>query len=49
MALIFVITSVIGVGVGLAGFAFPVVRNAEDLLPDHVPDETAAVAAPAAS
>ncbi|MFN8561317.1 MAG: MFS transporter [Anaerolineae bacterium] len=49
MALIFVITSVMGVGVGLAGYAFPVVRNAEDLLPDHVPDEAAAVAAPAAS
>lgn len=35
MALIFVITSTLGVLVGLAGFAFPVIRNVEDLLPDH--------------
>ncbi len=35
MALMFVITGVLGTLVGLGGYAFPVVRNAEDILPDH--------------
>ncbi|WP_420630382.1 MFS transporter [Candidatus Leptofilum sp.] len=37
MALMFVVTGTIGVAVGLGGYLFPVVRNAEDLLPDHEP------------
>ncbi len=35
MALIFVINGLIGVVISFAGYAFQVVRNAEDLLPDH--------------
>lgn len=35
MSLIFVITGVLGTLVGLGGYAFRVVRNAEDILPDH--------------
>lgn len=44
MALIFVITGIGGMIVGLGGYLFPVIRNAEDILPDHdapflAPDE----------
>ena len=35
MGLMFVITGLIGVAVGLGGYLFPAIRNAEDLLPDH--------------
>lgn len=35
MALMFVIAGVLGTLVGLGGYAFPAVRNAEDMLPDH--------------
>ncbi|MCC6802339.1 MAG: MFS transporter [Anaerolineae bacterium] len=35
MALMFVITGLLGALIGLAGYAVPLVRNAEDLLPDH--------------
>ncbi|MEO8392553.1 MAG: MFS transporter [Chloroflexota bacterium] len=35
MGLMFVIAGVLSVAVGLAGYAFPVIRNAEELLPDH--------------
>jgi MFS family permease len=35
MALMFVITGVLGTFVGLGGYLFPAVRNAEDILPDH--------------
>jgi DHA3 family macrolide efflux protein-like MFS transporter len=35
MALMFVITGVLGALVGLAGYAFQAVRDAEDILPDH--------------
>jgi hypothetical protein len=35
IALIFVITGVAGILVGLSGYAFRAVRNAEDILPDH--------------
>ena len=35
MAMIFVITAVLGATFGLGGYLFPAVRNAEDLLPDH--------------
>ena len=35
MSLIFVITGVLGVMVGLGGYAFNAVRNVEDILPDH--------------
>lgn len=45
MALMFVITGVLGTLVGLGGYAFPVVRNAEDILPDH--DATTGPSAPA--
>ena len=31
----FVITGVMGVLVGLGGYLFPIIRNAEDILPDH--------------
>jgi len=37
MALMFVITGVLGAIVSVAAYAFPVVRNAEDILPDHSP------------
>jgi MFS family permease len=35
MALMFVIAGVLGMLVGLGGYAFRVVRNIEDILPDH--------------
>lgn len=35
MALMFVIAGVFGVLFGLGGYVFRVVRNAEDILPDH--------------
>ncbi len=35
MALIFVITGSLGVIGGLSGYLIPVIRNAEDILPDH--------------
>ncbi len=35
MSLMFVIAGALGMLVGLAGYAFPFVRNVEDLLPDH--------------
>jgi DHA3 family macrolide efflux protein-like MFS transporter len=35
MALMLVITGILGTLVGLGGYAVPVVRNAEDLLPDY--------------
>ncbi|MCP5097182.1 MAG: MFS transporter [Chloroflexi bacterium] len=35
MGVMFVITGAMGVLVGLGGYLFPVIRNAEDILPDH--------------
>jgi hypothetical protein len=35
MAVIFVVTGLLGMFGGLAGYFFPAVRNAEDILPDH--------------
>jgi MFS family permease len=35
MALMFVIAGVASLAVGLVGYALPIIRNAEDLLPDH--------------
>ncbi|MCB8991063.1 MAG: MFS transporter [Ardenticatenaceae bacterium] len=35
MSLMFVLTGVLGALVGLSGYLFPAVRNAEDILPDH--------------
>lgn len=35
MALMFVLSGFFGALVGLAGYAFPAVRNAEESLPDH--------------
>jgi len=35
MALMFVISGILGTFVGLAGYAFRAARNAEDLLLDH--------------
>ena len=35
MALMFVITGILGTLVGLGAYLFPAIRNAEDLLPDH--------------
>lgn len=35
MALMFVVTGLVGVIVGFAGYLFPAIRNAENLLPDH--------------
>lgn len=40
MALMFVIAGVLGVLVGLGGYAFRAVRNAEDILPDHKTEAT---------
>jgi len=36
MSLMFVIAGALGMLVGLGGYAFPTVRNVEDILPDHV-------------
>jgi len=48
MALIILMTSLLGVGVGLVGYLIPKVRDVEALLPDH--DATlAAEAVPAAA
>lgn len=38
MSLMFVIAGALGILVGLGGYAFPVVRNVEDILPDHIPE-----------
>jgi DHA3 family macrolide efflux protein-like MFS transporter len=35
IALIFLVTGILGAGVSLAGYLFPAVREAEDRLPDH--------------
>jgi DHA3 family macrolide efflux protein-like MFS transporter len=35
MSVMFVISGILGAFVGLAGYLVPVVRNAEDILPDH--------------
>jgi hypothetical protein len=35
MGLINVFFGIVGMAVAVAGYAFPAVRNAEDLLPDH--------------
>jgi len=47
MALIVIFSGLGGALVGLAGYLFPAVRNAEDILPDH--DAVTAPAAPAAA
>jgi len=36
MSLMFVIAGALGMLVGLGGYAIPVVRNVEDILPDHI-------------
>jgi hypothetical protein len=36
MSLMFVIAGALGMLVGFAGYAFPAVRNVEDILPDHI-------------
>jgi hypothetical protein len=43
MSLIMVMAGLLGIVVGVGGYLFPVIRNAEDLLPDHdaVDDEAA--------
>ncbi len=46
IAAIFLLTAVLGAASGLAGYLFPAIRNAEDLLPDH-DRELVAAAAPA--
>jgi len=38
ISLMFVIAGALGMLVALAGYAIPVVRNVEDILPDHTPD-----------
>ena len=35
MSLMFVIAGALGILVGLGGFTFKVLRNVEDILPDH--------------
>jgi DHA3 family macrolide efflux protein-like MFS transporter len=45
MALLFVVTGILGTLVGLGGYIFPAVRNAEDILPDHDASTVAAEAA----
>lgn len=46
IATIFLLTAVLGAGAGLAGYLFPAIRDAEELLPDH-DRETAPTASPA--
>ncbi len=36
MGLLFVIAGLLGAAVGMAGYVIPVIRNAEEILPDHV-------------
>jgi MFS transporter, DHA3 family, macrolide efflux protein len=38
MSLIFIITGLLSVGVGLSGYLFPVVRDIETILPDYIPE-----------
>jgi len=38
ISLMFVMAGAFGMLVALGGYAFPVVRNVEDILPDHTPD-----------
>jgi predicted MFS family arabinose efflux permease len=45
MSLMFVIAGALGMLVGLGGYAFPAVRNVEDLLPDHVTEVSSTVEA----
>lgn len=47
MALMFVVTGILGTLVGLGGYAFRAVRDAEDILPDHDAGITSAATAPA--
>lgn len=48
MALLFILTGLLSAVVGLAGYAFPAIRNAEDILPDYGGGKAAAPeAAPA--
>ncbi len=47
MALMFVTTGILGTLIGLGGYAFPAVRNVEDILPDH--DAAPAPAMPVAA
>ena len=35
MALMFVISGVLGIFVGISGYASPIVRDVESILPDH--------------
>jgi hypothetical protein len=35
MALMFIISGTLGILVGLGGYAVPIIRNVEDILPDH--------------
>jgi hypothetical protein len=35
MSLMFVVTGLMGVTIGLGAYAVPAIRNAEDILPDH--------------
>ena len=50
LALMLTVFGLLGVLVGVAGYLFPAIRNAEDILPDHVattaePNRTATVTA----
>jgi hypothetical protein len=47
MALLIIVTGLLAMTVGVSGYLFPAVRNAEDILPDH--DAAPAAAAPAAA
>ncbi len=47
MALMFIISGMLGVGVGVAGYLNPLVRNVEDLMPDH--DQIPAATSPGVS
>ncbi|MGD8564761.1 MAG: MFS transporter [Candidatus Bathyarchaeota archaeon] len=39
MSLMFIIAGALGILVGLGGYALPIVRNVEDILPDHIQDD----------
>jgi DHA3 family macrolide efflux protein-like MFS transporter len=47
MALMFVIAGILGALVGLGGYAFRGVREAEDILPDHDTETTSLAVSPA--
>jgi len=49
MALMMVLFGMLGAGIGLAGYLFPAIRNAEEILPDHIAAPAADASEPVAA